>query len=581
MDPLQTFDAGSSAYERPTQRWVCGHAADGHACHAGPDRRGRCGATFECKPTRSGVRWECARSAQAGGQCADGPLPDGTCCRPIPPCIPVRNLRARRGRTTAMLVVILVGLLAVFAGGARSRWLIEPGPLALKHAAIANCDSCHGEIGDGPVAWLHAAMSSVDPSVAAGRCLSCHSLGEHPLATHGRPPAELAAASERIRSEALRVQALSGVATSVALNPRARPVLELACTACHQEHRGIQANLRSVGDAVCQNCHLEQFTSLSQGHPEFKSYPYHRRTRMIFDHAAHYRLHFAKSDPKAVPGECTTCHVVGPVGRVMTVKGFEANCGACHADQIKGKAITGDKEIAVFTVPGLDLDALRRNGAAIGEWPEAADGEISAFMRLLLSADPAVRDDFAKLGEIKLTDLRKANDDQIAAAERIVWAIKGLFFDLTTTGPAGLQERLREGLGGKTATVNAPELLAGLPQDLVNAAQQAWFPMLAKEVSLHRSGACRTHAGYRPLERHRRTPGARAAPASEPAASHADILGGGLLGGAATRRSPRPNRQRRRRKPATTIFSGAGCWGDRRRRETEFRFRGRAAGAKP
>ncbi len=248
-------------------------------------------------------------------------------------------------------------------------------------------------------------------------------------------------------------------------------------------------------------------------------------------------------------------------------------------DQIKGKAITGDKGIAVFTVPGLDLDALRRNGAAIGEWPEAADGEISAFMRLLLSADPAVRDDFAKLGEIKLTDLRKANDDQIAAAERIVWAIKGLFFDLTTTGPAGLQERLREGLGGKTATVNAPELLAGLPQDLVNAAQQAWFPMLAKEVSLHRSGAAVPMPG--PAAGGTTDSGAQAAPASNPLRPRRHprrrIAGGcGRRGEARgeTGNGAGGNQPRR-------YSRGRVAGGDRRRRETEFRFRGRAAGAKP
>lgn len=537
MEPLQSFDVGSSTYERPTQRWVCGHAAEGHPCHAGPDGRGRCGATAECKPARNHERWECTRSPQAGGQCPSGPLPDGTCCRPIAPCSPVRNIRARRGRTAAMLVVIVVGLLAVFAGGARSRWLIEPGPLALKHAAIANCDACHGKIGNGPVAWLHAAMTSVDPSEAAGRCLTCHSLGEHALATHGRPPAELAAATERIHAEALRMKAVFGVITPAATMPRDRAMPELTCTACHQEHRGTQANLRTIGDAVCQTCHLEQFASLANGHPEFKSYPYHRRTRMIFDHGAHYRTHFAKSDPAVVPSECTSCHVIGPVGRVMTVRGFEANCAACHADQIRGKSITGDKGIAVFTIPGLDLDSLRGHGVEIGQWPEAADGEMSPFIRLLLAADPATGDDLETLGDTHLADLRKANDGQIAAAGRIAWAVKGLLFDLTTAGPSGLQGRVQNGLASDTARMNVADLMSGLPQDTVLAAQSAWFPDLAKEVALHRSGKA-LPPPVSPTPAAASGSDTKAPTASAAAASHDDILGGGILGGADDTKKP-------------------------------------------
>ena len=445
--------------------------------------------------------------------------------------MPVRNVRARRGRVAAVLVVVVIGLLAFFADGARSRWLIEPGPLALKHSAIANCDSCHGTIGEGPVAWLHAAMSAMDPGEAAGRCLACHSLGAQALATHGRPPAELAAATQRIRAEALRVKDVFGVVTPAALPQSSHPMPDLACTACHQEHRGLQANLRTVGDAVCQTCHLEKFKSLSDGHPEFKSYPYHRRTRMIFDHAAHYQLHFAKSDPKAVPSECTSCHVVGPVGRVMTVGGFDANCAACHADQIRGKSITGDKGIPVFLVPGLDIDSLQKHGIAIGQWPKDADGQLSPFMQLLLSADPATRDDLARLGDIHLTDLRKATDDQIAAAGQIVWAVKSLLFDLSTTGPAGIEGRIEVGLTSAPARMSVADLMAGLPLDTVRNAQQAWFPDLASEVALHRAG--------KPLPNAAATAAApaadaNAAPAPQAAPSHDDIIGGtggGLLGG--------------------------------------------------
>ena len=63
---LQAFDFRSSPYERPTQGWVCGHTASGTPCRLGPDRRGRCRATFECRPKQDGERWTCTRAPEAG-----------------------------------------------------------------------------------------------------------------------------------------------------------------------------------------------------------------------------------------------------------------------------------------------------------------------------------------------------------------------------------------------------------------------------------------------------------------------------------------------------------------------------------
>ena len=61
-----------SRYERPNRDWVCGWAAEGRPCALGPDARGRCVATHECAPLRSGDRWQCTRGAPFGGPCDDG-----------------------------------------------------------------------------------------------------------------------------------------------------------------------------------------------------------------------------------------------------------------------------------------------------------------------------------------------------------------------------------------------------------------------------------------------------------------------------------------------------------------------------
>ena len=94
--PAPDFDAQN--YARPNQNWICGHAWQGNACRQGPDAKGRCRATAECKPvleTKPGEtkgRWRCTRP---GCVCEAGPLPDGSCCRPIAKCSPVPTLRVK------------------------------------------------------------------------------------------------------------------------------------------------------------------------------------------------------------------------------------------------------------------------------------------------------------------------------------------------------------------------------------------------------------------------------------------------------------------------------------------------------
>src|SRR5882762_8393546 len=104
MRRLQTFSFKKSFYERPNQNWICGRACLGEPCLAGPDRKGNCQATCECRPLKKRDRWHCTRPTSLGGPCAEGPLPNGQCYRPLPKCQPVRSLRA--WRRLAILVVV-------------------------------------------------------------------------------------------------------------------------------------------------------------------------------------------------------------------------------------------------------------------------------------------------------------------------------------------------------------------------------------------------------------------------------------------------------------------------------------------
>src|SRR5262245_1420562 len=142
-DELRAPDFDANQYERPTQKWICGHATEGSACRVGPDCRGDCRATYECSPAlelkegESKGRYRCTRPKEFGGPCEAGPLPEGTCSRAIPKCVPVRSLRAKRRAFTWATITATVAILLVGLAGSRGLLLINPGPLSDPHSTDA------------------------------------------------------------------------------------------------------------------------------------------------------------------------------------------------------------------------------------------------------------------------------------------------------------------------------------------------------------------------------------------------------------------------------------------------------------
>ncbi|MGA8262639.1 MAG: hypothetical protein WB783_20740 [Arenicellales bacterium] len=261
----------------------------------------------------------------------------------------------------------------------------------------------------------------------------------------------------------------------------------VSCASCHREHQGRDHTLTSLSGARCEACHTD-VTGFPEGHPEFKSYPYKRRTRIVYDHVGHARKYFPKADPKDVPKACTSCHAPDSRGEQMLVKGFETSCSACHSAAIRGEGIAGSAGIPVITIPGLDLDTLRQAGAGIGGWPELSDRKLTPFMRALFAGDPklsAALERFDKLDPMNLSDAKPAD---IQAVETIAWATKDLFYDLLAKGPTALQPELSAALGSKVSETAAREMLGGMTLATVRAAQTEWFPHLFKDVSLHRAG---------------------------------------------------------------------------------------------
>ncbi|HEY5226993.1 MAG TPA: hypothetical protein VIJ19_00560, partial [Opitutaceae bacterium] len=410
-------------YQRPDQKWTCGRACDGKGCQFGPDAKGQCHTTGECKPAKQGDRWVCTRPEPHGGTCEKGPLPTGECCRQIGPCQPVLSLRARRGRWVWGAAGLTLGLLLVFGGSGREGW-VDPGPLSSAHAlSNARCSDCH--VAPDGAQGVFGGPISGGRHPASASCLKCHDLGAQPLNPHGL---------EHSAIEHLRLGARPG--TMGASHSVVLAIARLSsnsdasrdCILCHTEHHGRHSSTTAFNNLQCQVCHIGSFDSFSRGHPEFGAYPFVRRTRLVFDHAKHLGEHFAdKSVAAFAPRDCQVCHVASAGGGFMLVRSFEQTCSACHGAQIEGEGRAGDKGIAFFRVPGIDASTLEARGHSVGEWPSDADGAVTPFMRLLLSKDKGASLALKTLAGVDLTDLRGASDERVAAAQSLAWAIKSLF----------------------------------------------------------------------------------------------------------------------------------------------------------
>ncbi len=522
MEPVQKFDYRSSPYHRPNQDWKCGRSAQGQACSLGPDKRGRCGAGPECRPRQDGDRWHCTRSELRGGRCATGPLPDGTCACITPPCRPGRSIKAWRRLVTRSTLAVTLGLLLLGLAPERVEHVVNPGKLTLAHAAIGDCAQCHDAPHDEPSRWLAAALGGGTKPHEAQSCLTCHEVGAASLAAHGLPRDELPQPSVAPRGD-------GPWTVEVAHRVFAPATEDLACTSCHVEHAGARANLRAVSNDRCQVCHSVRFASLDDGHPAFDAYPYQRRTRINFDHAAHIGKHFVKEKEDA-PQSCGSCHIPDANGQAMLVRPFEATCASCHGADVDGEKLAGAKGTAIIEVPGIDVATLSDRDIAIGGWPEFAEARLSPLADLLLAHDPAYREARGKLGDLDLLDLEAASADELEAVAALAWSFKRLVDDIGRGGAVALLARLDAGLAPEQALgKDEQRALAGrLPATLVESAIARWFPDLAVELASMESG------NPPPTQAVRAAAAPSASTEPEPAAEadaegFDDLFGGGLF----------------------------------------------------
>ena len=404
------------------------------------------------------------------------------------------SLRDRLAMLLALATVVCLVLAFLLSKDTQFRQFLMPGPLASAHGAIENCNACHTKSGSGKLSWLHGLVAG-DPLADSKACLTCHKMPDTAFNAHTVSTGVLEHSTKRLMKIAAEIPApRSARAQSAAFPTDGKIAHGLYCATCHQEHQGAKFKLNKISSEQCASCHVVKFDSFDGHHPEFANYPFKRRSRIIYDHAGHFDKHFpevAKKDPaRRIPATCSTCHNSREDKRVMAVAPFELTCATCHLDQIAGKErVSGPKGIAFLTLPGLDLQTLKRKKASIGEWPEASEAELTPFMKVMIGRNERGRALIKTVDRLNLQDLSRASDAQIKAVTNLVWEIKRLFYVLITGKASDVLADLNIGGREKLSATLISDLTASFPRDVVAGAQQQWLPNLGTEMANRQDAA--------------------------------------------------------------------------------------------
>jgi hypothetical protein len=368
-DQLPSPDFNRHQYERPNQNWICGHAAEGKPCRIGPDGKGHCRAACECqpaleiKPGETKGRYKCTRPAEYGGACEHGPMPDGTCCRPIIKCIPVRSLRAKRKLLTLCVTAFTAGILLVGLCGSFHSAFINPGKLSSQHSTATFAK----------MAGAHASNEET--------CIACHTSAH--AGPHGLVQAAFSASPGPFQMRSLAATEPPGM-NAIDQNCEHCHVAHsfhepnvggtTSCSVCHREHQGSGLMPKPTA-ANCTSCHANaQVMRASfelgrklppdafdfrpaQGRVVFKApRPGLGYTRLIHGFAAdhpefqvlaeklkdpdtlkfNHQLHLTSPNIPPLNGhklDCRDCHKPDAAGVYYLKISYEENCQACHSLQ--------------------------------------------------------------------------------------------------------------------------------------------------------------------------------------------------------------------------------------------------------
>ncbi len=485
---LQEFSFKESPYERPNQRWICGRAPEGKSCLDGPDKRGHCRGGYECRPLQKEDKWVCTRPGILGGPCPEGSASDGACSHAIAKCRPIRSWRSRRGLLAIAALFVSAGALLILSSTRAGRDFMSPGELSFAHSTSkSQCSDCHVNAEGVPLSWFQGAKH-------AGRseselCLDCHAhdLGAHPFQPHSLGSTHLTQITKRVRQTNEDVDRPASLRIAGLLAPDVHAASRsLECSTCHVEHQGKEHELSRLSNQQCQSCHAIQFASFAHDHPPLRNYPFKRRTRIIFDHDAHFRHH-------EVPvGSCLNCHTTDPKGEMMVLMSFDQACAKCHYEKdIQGMALT-QPGVPFLRVPALDAETLNEEGAGVGRWPELSHQDlVTSFMELFIASDTNYQAALETVLEADayLDDLQGEKPAVLEAAQRLGWSIKTLLFDLAQSGQTGIAARVQAVMPRPLTPDEAEGIIGLLSPSVIREAVDTWFSRdLAQEVAQFRAG---------------------------------------------------------------------------------------------
>lgn len=461
-------------------------SSDASPCAEGPSVSGECPLARHCA----------GRGSKSGAPKKKGAL-DNTPCRPIP------TWAGRRRRWTAgALLLFAFALVGVF-GTSLAPEFVRPGNLSTSHAQIltgdltsGGCTVCHGNVSaETWMAMKDAGHVETEASLTmTDRCVACH---------HDRIPTDFATSAHNLSVETRvaigdqrrdiflaakekgEIRTVSKSSAAIWLPPPAISQDEVACSVCHREHHGADADIKAIADSRCQTCHSQQFGSFASSHPEFTDWPQSSPHAIAFDHSRHATIHYPKTAEAAASDEsvsvlqfdCRACHVVDGAGSsnlaggllndsIVSTLPFESACVSCHDQSLGVQIASGPALIELPILPPEIADQLE-------SWPADAtgspDGKLSAWMLLLLrDQDPSI--DFAPLADLSLVDWRLPHNQDLAV--RLGRAIRQFAIALSLDGQSFLLEAA-ERAGADPTTARA--FASSFPTQVMRDAAADWF----------------------------------------------------------------------------------------------------------
>jgi len=364
-----------------------------------------------------------------------------------------------------------VGILVVLIGFTLGSSFIKPGPLSTPHAQILSgsmdaksCAACHPGANSSLMSWFMTGHDAHEP-MQTDRCMDCH---------HARLPRQYARMAHNLSPNQLQAatanaQPVNAVSWKQWLPKPAFAQNDVACSVCHQEHAGADANLSVMTSEQCQTCHQSRFDSFATDHPGWDRWPYESDGIVEFNHQTHSRRHHPGTiDASGNPAtfDCQQCHPKTEDQNFAIVSSYEIACATCHDAALRQQT---SERMDLFVVPSLGQPDL----AVVGRWPPSAtgffDGDVGPLARFLMRDDAVLSDAIESLDGGKLSRVNPASESDRRAAQEIAVGIRDRIRSMAQAGPLPATE--------SASTLRAPlrELLRGLSPQLIAAATESWF----------------------------------------------------------------------------------------------------------